>query len=180
MDKYSLATKRLRLELVDEPTVDEYFASINTPDVLATMGSLHYPLNEMEVKPVFMMENDCGDFHWAVFEKESNKLIGGCSLLDFNRVREHCEIGYWLVSDRQGNGFAQEASEKLVEFAFKTLNQHKIWGETITSNEASKQLMVKIGFREVGVLREEILKNGVWYDRVRLELLKKDWEKLEK
>lgn len=174
---YNLETTRLKLELVNEHIIEKYFALINSPEVLETMGSFNYPLDRSRMVPAFLMENNQEDLHWAIIEKKGQEIIGGCSLLEINQARKNVEIGYWLASSQQGKGFAVEASAKLVEFAFKVLKLHKIWGETISNNEASKKLLFKIGFKEIGILREEVIKNGIWLDRVRLELLEKDWKK---
>lgn len=82
--------------------------------------------------------------YMAVEEKSSNRLVGAVGLWKSEPWPE-LELGYWLLSEMQGKGFATEAAAKVKEYAFETLK-----GETLVSfidpkNEASKRLAIRLG-----------------------------------
>ena len=84
------------------------------------------------------------------------------------------ELAYWLGTRHQGKGIATEAVGRTVRYAFEQLGLHKLFVSHFSVNDASKKLILRLGFRFVGVQREEFQKDGVWYDHVLYELLESD------
>ena len=102
----------------------------------------------------------------AVVLKESNTLIGNCGYETYFLSPEQ----YGLFSTRpsgkegrfntrgfgmhyafdpsyHGQGYATEAVRALVDFAFQSVNVHRIWITTSHDNERSQKLMKRIGMK---------------------------------
>jgi RimJ/RimL family protein N-acetyltransferase len=47
-------------------------------------------------------------------------------------------------------------------------------------NEGSKRALQKAGYRQSGVLREEFYRDGRWHDVWMGEVLRDDWERVQK
>jgi len=69
------------------------------------------------------------------------------------------------------------ASEMLLDYAFGALPTNKIYLEVFTDNKKAIRLYEKLGFKQKGLLKEEIYKNGTFKDIIRMTILKKDWLK---
>ena len=87
---------------------------------------------------------------WAVELKEIGQFIGFVGLLSNDTSSglpntPHIEIGWRLSSKFWGVGYATEAAEKALEFAFKTLRAPSIYSFTALQNEPSRRVMQKIG-----------------------------------
>ncbi|MBR0237560.1 MAG: GNAT family N-acetyltransferase [Thermoguttaceae bacterium] len=75
------------------------------------------------------------------------------------------EIGYGILEEYQGQGYATEAVEAALRWAFQNPNVTVIEAETDDDNAASKRVLEKCGFVANGIMGKEgpryTLKRGV-------------------
>ena len=60
------------------------------------------------------------------------------------------EIAYGVAPDHQGNGYATEAAEALVAYAFSSGKVRVVRAHTFLEANASTRVLAKCGFRRVG------------------------------
>lgn len=101
--------------------------------------------------------------------------VGSSFLVDVDTEGRKAELGYWIVPEKQGNGYASEAAELCLVHAFDQLGLHKVWARTVADNEASKRVLEKLGFQREGVLREHWQGFGRFVDEYRFGLLRSEW-----
>lgn len=65
------------------------------------------------------------------------------------------EIGYGLLADYQGQGYATEAVEAAVDWALQQPNVTRVEAETEPDNRASRRVLEKCGFLPTGTVGEE-------------------------
>jgi len=85
---------------------------------------------------------------WAVEVVGIAPFIGfvGLHYLDFPAAFTPCiEIGWRLAHDHWGKGYAREAAEKAIDYAFNTLKLREIVSSTTPNNKRSWSLMEKLG-----------------------------------
>lgn len=114
---------------------------------------------------------------WIVFEEGLFRgLCGIDGIVRGNQsVRmDRGELGYWIATPQQGRGIASEAAGAAVACAFRRIGLRKVVVRAILSNEPSLRVIRKLGFREVGVMREDILRRGRWRDVGQFEMLRSD------
>lgn len=82
-----------------------------------------------------------------------------------------------LIGEKQywGRGFGTDAKMALLNYAFNTLNLHKICSEVIAYNKRSLQYSLHCGYKVEGVRKRHTFKRGRYYDRVELGIFKRDW-----
>jgi RimJ/RimL family protein N-acetyltransferase len=73
-------------------------------------------------------------------------------------------------------GIATEAMALRTRFLFCELNLHKIRTRAFMENEASRRALMKTGYREIGIQREEVFRDGRWHDIWVGEILRSEWE----
>ena len=112
---------------------------------------------------------------WAVCLKGQDKMIGKCILFQFSQQNRRAEIGYLLSRDYWRQGLMHQALEAVIDFAFNTLDLHRIEADVDTENAASLGLLKKLGFKQEGLFKERWFVYGEWQDSVMLGLLKQDW-----
>lgn len=108
----------------------------------------------------------------AAVHKGSGRMIG---YILFHECHEGVyEIGWFLGKKFWRQGYAYEASKAVIDYAFKELDAHKIFAESIDGVK-SVGLMQKLGMRLEGIQKSHTRDNdGNWTD-LWLYGLFKDW-----
>ena len=102
-----------------------------------------------------------GDFFdWAITLKDSGKMIGTCGFTKIDDENKVAEIGYVLNPDYWNLGLATEAAEIVLEFAFETMNMHRVEAKFMFGNDASLTVMKKLGMKFEGYHRDAMLVKG--------------------
>lgn len=107
---------------------------------------------------------DASRHNFVVLDKENCRRIGYCSL--YNLSESHnAEISF-LIGDRsfQGKGLGYEIMEGLVELGEKKLNISSFNASVVELNFPSIRCLEKVGFHKVGVVKENHLFEGRYYD----------------
>lgn len=112
---------------------------------------------------------------WAVCLKGQDKMIGKCILFQFSQQNRRAEIGYLLNRDYWRQGLMHQALEAIIDFAFNTLELHRIEADVDTQNAGSLGILEKLGFQREGLFRERWFVYDKWQDSAMLGLLKQDW-----
>ncbi|MGM7723987.1 GNAT family N-acetyltransferase [uncultured Metabacillus sp.] len=99
---------------------------------------INFYLHEIESDPGLI-----GWGVWLVFLKETNQFIGdiGFKGKPKNGV---VEIGYGILKEAQNNGYATEAMEALINWAFQTKSVVKITAECLSDNKPSIRVLEKL------------------------------------
>jgi len=98
---------------------------------------------------------------------ENGPLIGGVNL---NHVAlgaaRSASLGYWLDQDHRGNGYMTEALSAVMDWAFTSLNLHRINAACLPHNERSIAVLRTLSFAEEGFAKSYYRINGVWEDHI--------------
>ena len=95
--------------------------------------------------------------YWAVEEKETGTFVG-CVGLWFSEGWPELELGYWLVRDVQGKGYATEAGVRCRDYAFQVLGVDTLVSYIHPDNEPSKRVAERLGAQREKVI--ELLDYG--------------------
>lgn len=91
---------------------------------------------------------------WAVELKQTGQFIGFVGLHYQNEYSgiprvPFVEIGWRLAADFWGKGYAPEAAQKALEFAFENLAISQVYAFTALANTPSQRVMTKIGMSNI-------------------------------
>ncbi|WP_328593447.1 GNAT family N-acetyltransferase [Niallia circulans] len=127
---------------------------------------LPYPYSVDDAKSWIKNQLENGLFYeFAITDKENGELYGAIALSN-NQKFNNGEIAYWIGEEYWGNGFATEAAEAILWFAFNEKHLHKVYARYFKTNPASGRVMQKLGMREEGVLIEQVKKDNLYLDLV--------------
>lgn len=132
--------------------------------------------------PVYTVEDLKGwvEFHnnnkeevlFVIYDIITHKLIGHVGLYKIDKTSKKTEFGILLADDNsRGKGYGTLCTNFMVNYAFDVLKLHKVYAEVIKENKASEAMFKKCGFKTDGVLRDECLKNGRYYDVLVMSIL---------
>ncbi|HEX4079219.1 MAG TPA: GNAT family N-acetyltransferase [Rhizomicrobium sp.] len=111
-------------------------------------------------------------YAFFVFRAADHTLLGGCTLSNVRRgATQCCALGYWVGERFARQGYMSDAVLGLIPFIFRTLGLHRIEAACLPSNEPSRSLLTKAGFRQEGLARRYLQINGEWQDHVLFALL---------
>jgi RimJ/RimL family protein N-acetyltransferase len=114
------------------------------------------------------------DYFLAAVDKHSDEFVGEASLrLRGNSLRQGA-MGYGVTSSRVGQGFATEIGRGLLRLGFETLGLHRVDAQSRAENHASRRVMSKVGMREAGLFRDNLLVRGEWWSTVQSVVLSTD------
>ena len=88
-------------------------------------------------------------FQFAVADRTTDALVGDCGLHVDGGDPGRAEIGYTLAPVHQGRGFATEAVDALVGYAFGTLGIERIQATADERNAPSIRVVEGLGFEAV-------------------------------
>jgi len=111
---------------------------------------------------------------FAIVETKTGKLVGAISLM-IKREHRRGELGYWIARDRWNNGYATEASQRVVDFGFESLGLHRIEARHFLRNPASGQVMQKLGMQKEGVERDWAIKWHRFESLAVYSILEEEW-----
>ncbi len=115
------------------------------------------------------------ELHLGIFEKDSDQFLGMMGLMRMKAITLGFEIGYWLSSERQGEGLCTEAAGRIIEYAFDDLESHRVWLNCDVKNKGSRRVAEKLGMRREGRVKAFLMDpDGKPRDHYLYGLLKTD------
>lgn len=83
---------------------------------------------------------------WAVIEKESGEFLGWCGL-KYDPEIGQTDLGFRFFKKHWNKGFATEAAQATLGYAFGPLERQTIVGRAMKANTASIRVLEKIGMK---------------------------------
>ena len=175
-----LSTKRLTLRTPHKRDYDAIVKYANNPNVARNLGQMPYPYTlddaahwaEVLAKPSVRRQT------FAVTSRFEDDFLGGCGYRPCELDEERVVVGYWLGEPFWGNGIAAEATQAIIDYAFKTEDIKAVAATARSSNHQSKRVLEKCGFQftHSGMAMSLAVNGMVAIDHYRLN--KSTWESL--
>ncbi len=137
------------------------------------------PLSEAEEEKWFdRVGEDPNAVQWVI--EVGGKPVGFTGISGINWRHSNGETGI-AIGDKSlwRKGIASDAMILRTAFCFRELNLHKIRTRAFMENEASKRALQKAGYRESGIQREEMFRDGRFRDIWMGEVLREDSERAQ-
>lgn len=88
---------------------------------------------------------------WLVINKDDNTIIGDIGFKGKPDSENMVEVGYGIVPAAQNKGFATEAVNEILNWAFSSGNVKKIAAECLIDNIASIKVLEKLNMKRIGI-----------------------------
>ncbi len=96
----------------------------------------------------FASRNPVERHDFAIIVSAEDQLIGGCAIK--LQSATEASLGYAIHPDYQGQGFATEATRRMIDFGFAELGLERVVAQCDVRNAASYRVMEKAGMTRVG------------------------------
>jgi len=146
----TLETERLRLCALGERHFEAYAAMLADASSTRFVGD-GQPLDRMNAwRSMAMLLGHWalrGYGMWAVELKDSGKFVGRVGL---HRPEgwPDLELGWMLMPDQRGHGYATEGARAALDFAFRELNAQRLVSLVRTDNTAAERVARRLGARQ--------------------------------
>lgn len=153
-------TERLRLREFRPADLDDLFRLDGDPRVMRYIGDggvgTRKTAGEALNRAARLYRNYPGLGVWPAEARASGRFVGWFCLKYIPKTVD-VEVGYRLLPEAWGRGFATEGATALVEYGFSEIGLYRIVGVTHPDNAASQRVLQKAGLRDAGW--------GRYYDR---------------
>ena len=153
---------------------------VNDPEVTRTLA-IGARVMDVRAEEVFI-EKTNASAHAVLFGivvRETGRLIGSTGLdqLDFRNQSASFSI---MIGEKSawGKGYGTEATALVVQYAFGELHLNRVQLQVFEYNLRGIRVYEKVGFRREGVLRQEHVYDGRFWDTVVMAILREEWEKM--
>lgn len=148
-----LSTARLRLEPYRDSHFDGLLSMNSDPEVMRFFERTD-TADDVRAQIVMVQERweRLGYSWWAFIDREAGRLVGaGCIQNIEGNEANPIEVGWRLRPERWGKGFATEAGQAMLRFAFDDLKVPEVYGVADPENHASLRVMERLGMRDAGL-----------------------------
>ena len=118
------------------------------------------------------------DVLFGIVVQGTDQLIGliGLNQIDFRH--QSASLGMMIGEKSMwGKGYGTEATKLVVRYAFEELHLNRVQLHVYEYNLRGIRVYEKVGFRWEGVLRQEHVYAGHFWDTVVMAILREEWEK---
>ncbi len=162
MDEHRIETDRLTLRPPQPQDFDEVQRLAGDFRIADVTHSIPHPYPpELAQQWIARCTQDWLDGKAASFviiETGSGQLVGSITLKDIGRGE--AEVGYWIGVPYWSRGYASEACNALVDFAFRQLRLRRLYASHLARNPQSGRVLFKAGFRHLGLGHSECGSQG--------------------
>jgi len=148
-------TDRLHIHPTSVDDAEFILHLLNTPKWLKYIGDRK--VKSLESAKSYIEERMLGQLkklgygNYTIKKKEDNKKIGTCGLYDRPGL-EGIDIGYALLPEHEGKGYASEAALTIRDGAYNDFGLNHLRAITTKDNLASQKLLEKIEFTYIKII----------------------------
>ncbi len=148
-----LESDRLFFRRTTKDEIDEFFFIQLNPNLRRYLGMNKLGNNLIKNRKYFDENkyNDKDYYRWTIVKKDDNKILGCIYLNIHDEKARTAGIDYWIREDEWGCGYVTEAAQRILDFAFDTLNLNRIESCGAKDNPGTWKVMEHIGLKYEGV-----------------------------
>ncbi len=106
-------------------------------------------------------------FLWSIFLRDTGDFVGWIDVSTIARDRyQMANLGWFIVNSYRRNGYAKEATLKLISAAFADLGFHRLEAAIELKNRASIRVAKSCGLYREGVKKYYLQEGDTWEDHV--------------
>src|SRR5262245_29361575 len=148
-----LETARLRLRWFGPADADALLLLLNDPDWLRHIGDRGVRTRDDALQFIAGRLVDGywrqGFGLWAVERRDDGAFAGMCGLVCRDGLPD-LDLGYALLPNQRGHGFAREAGAACLAFAARALGEHRVLAIVSLGNDRSRATLAALGMQPAG------------------------------
>lgn len=175
---YFLEDNHIGLRTLEDNDVNgNYFNWFNDQEVCRYNSHHRFPMTTNDLAEYIKRSSSkINEIVLAVELKENKTHIGNISLQKINYIDRSAEIAF-MMGEKQywGKGYGSKAASLLISHGFEQLGLQRIYFGTSQENVGMQKIGEKLNFKQEGVRRKALYKNGTFWDIYEYGLLREEW-----
>jgi RimJ/RimL family protein N-acetyltransferase len=172
--------KSVILRAVEEADLANLASWLNDPTISHLVVGWSFPVSLAQQKQWF--ERSLGNTRTQRFmvDTKQGETIGVTGLWDIDWQSRHALTAVKLGTESvRGKGYGRDAIMTLMAYAFHDVGLNRLWTDILQFNRGSYRAYVeKCGWQVEGLLREQVYRDGQYYDLLRVAILKHEFDAL--
>lgn len=107
---------------------------------------------------------------------DNGSLVGMTFLKNISFIHRSAEFAILIDENQSGRGYGTAACLETLSFAFRKLGLHRVYLKVRSDNEAAVKLYQRCGFSVEGTLRDDVYKNGHFYNQLFMAVLETEFK----
>lgn len=155
---------------------EKYAEWINDIEVSSNLGLVKKQINEF-IEREMLQNLSKQEFNFAIVDKKNDEAIGSVGLFQIDYINRSAEVGIFIGNKNYwGKGYGSDALNLMLDFTFNILNFNSVKLKTYSYNSRAINCYKKVGFKEVGALREGKIIAGEKYDIIVMDILSNEFK----
>jgi len=179
----NIDTNRLALSEIDRADAEDVLGLFSSERVIEYYDLDAFTDIEQSIGLINLFESryeTSAGIRWAIRPKGTGKLVGTCGFNSWSSKMQSAVVGYDLLPEYWGKGYAAEALRAILKTAFSGVLPcgpiNRVQADTVPGNIASEALLRKVGFKEEGVRRQSGYWKNSFHDLKCFGLLRADFD----
>lgn len=165
------------LAKADAPTIAPWYEDAEFMRLLDADPAFPKTVEEVEEMIAEMRKNKAHVFALRRLADDVLMGMGGLDEISWSNGVAFAVVGlgrpYW------NQGYGTEAMAMILRYAFDELNLHKVQLTVFGYNPRALAVYRKVGFREEGVMREFLHRDGARHDLIMMGILAREWREMQ-
>lgn len=170
----TLLGKHISLRALEPEDLDFLF-SIENDESFWEISNTQLPFSK------YILKNYIENAHQDIYEAKqyrfvicdtTNTPVGMIDLFEFEPQHSRVGVGLLILPNYQQKGYASDALELIIEYAFTHLNAHQLFANITQDNSKSIALFEKFDFKMAGNKKDWIFFNNGYKNELLYQLIK--------
>ena len=157
----------------------KYLSWLNDAEVTRYLETGQFPVTKKDLEAFYIgIKKSKTDVMFAMIEKKTGSHIGNIKLGGINWIHRYADLGI-MIGDKKywGKGCGAAACMLLLEYAFNRLNLNKVFLGIYATHKHAIKTYQKAGFRIEGKLKNMLIIDGEYTDKVLMGILNSEYNK---
>lgn len=127
----------------------------------------------VELEELYRKHIHDGSERRFIIEDAERAPVGLVELVEIDQLHRRAEFAIMVSPDHQGRGYARQATQLAINYAFRVLNLYKLYLLADVDNLRAIAIYEQAGFRREAVLVDEFFSDGRYRSAVRMCLFQR-------
>ena len=174
-----LTTDRLILREIIDSDANDIFAIRGDYEVTKYNSGKAYTSTKQAgdlIKSMSAAYDSKSELRWGITISPGSTVVGMCGYDYWDHADNRASIGFDLQRSCWRNGYMYEALSAILNFGFISMALNRIEVDTSIYNDASANLLRRLGFQQEGHQRQQYYEDNEYHDLLLFGLLSQEWQ----